>query len=128
MEYTDAKVFCIVVPDAFGRANKFKTEKRNSSLKDFYLVLLPYDFYNVIPPLNILNQILQETEEDESGEKLYYPIGACVNWEPFVLTSDEYEELRDELFTSPNLQYKEPVLPGWVQSPRDWAQWQRSVE
>ena len=119
--------YFIIVPDAFGRANKFKTEKRKGSLKEFYLALLPYDFYNVIPPLNILNQILQDVEEDEWGQKSYYPIGTGLTWEPFVLALDEYEELKDELVMSPALQYSEPALPAWVQSPRDWAQWQRSV-
>jgi hypothetical protein len=76
----------------------------------------------LLPPLEILNAILQREEwgsEHDFGPS--HPIGSGLSWEPFSLTSEDFRELCRQL--EPD--YLLVDTPASITTPEAWEFWQR---
>jgi hypothetical protein len=99
-----------------------------SLLLEIPYLLLPYAPLNIIPPHNVLNELLSRGVEDAGMS------GGC-KWKPFQITAEEYSELIRPLEAIP-IQQLEKRFPGesivkyqfvepppQVQSFEDWQWW-----
>jgi len=69
----------------------------------------------LLPPMSVLNQFFEKgTHQDETG---------AYRWEPFTITSQEYEELSLELLTNPHGTYQQVSVPKWVNTVKKWHKW-----
>jgi hypothetical protein len=86
------------------------------SLEEF-LLLLPYVLSQPggpMPPLFVLNDVLAEGVLDAGMS------GGC-QWEPFLITPAEWEELASALARTNGLVVVEPAA--WVRTYSDWSLW-----
>lgn len=70
--------------------------------------------FGVIPPLHVLNDVLQRGSIDAGMS------GSC-RWEPLEVDATDWSELRTALETGDRYEYVEP--PSWVLSFEDWQVW-----
>ena len=78
---------------------------------------IPYLLVELIPPLNVMNQVLATGLADAGMS------GGC-QWEPFQLTEDEYREVVEALEArtgEEELRFVEP--PAWVVNREEWDIW-----
>jgi len=74
-------------------------------------------YYRVVPPIHILNELLA-LGIDEAGMS-----GGC-EWKPFALSDEEYEDLAEELITSPEFQCE---LDSELSEIKTNAKWRKAV-
>ena len=74
-------------------------------------------FFRVVPPFHIINELLV-SGKDEAGMS-----GGC-EWKPFILLDDEYDEIVEELMTSPNFQCEIDLELNEIKTS---AKWRRAV-
>lgn len=83
---------------------------------------IPYLFtFNLIPPINVLNDIFKSGLEDAGMS------GGC-QWEPFEINQDEYDELIISLQNLSKNNYKVVFAPKWVKTKTDWHIWKSKYE
>jgi hypothetical protein len=70
--------------------------------------------FGVIPPLQVLNDLLQRGSIDAGMS------GAC-RWDPLAVEARDWSELRAALEAGAGHEYIEP--PSWVQTYDDWQVW-----
>jgi hypothetical protein len=88
---------------------------REGTLSDFLETVPTVLQFGVIPPLHVLNDLLQRGSIDAGMS------GAC-RWEPLGVDSTDWSELRTALETGPGqYEYIEPLV--WVQTYDDWQVW-----
>ena len=70
--------------------------------------------YRIVPPIHILNELFS-SGIDEAGMS-----GGC-EWRPFEITSSEYDELVEELITSPDYQCELDAELSRIQTEEEWG-------
>jgi hypothetical protein len=91
-----------------------ETALREGTLADFLESVPTVLQFGVIPPLHVLNNLLQRGSIDAGMS------GAC-RWEPLLVDTTNWSELRAALETGDRYEYVEP--PSWVQTYDDWQVW-----
>jgi hypothetical protein len=92
------------------------TLERSGSLEDLVLGI-PYLLVSgLIPPLNVLNEVLKAGGVDAGMS------GGC-RWQPFEITPTEYDELVRSLTDDPARGFKSVDTPDWVKTDSDWTIW-----
>jgi len=77
----------------------------------------PYLIYlNVIPPLHILNQVL-ETGREDAG------MSGGAEWQPFQVTLEEHATLVQELENYPQREYHYVPPPSEITNFEEWWHW-----
>jgi len=83
---------------------------------------IPYLFtFNLIPPINALNDIFK------SGSETAGMSGGCL-WEGFQINQGEYDELVISLQKLSKDNYKIVAVPKWVKTKTDWYIWKFEYE
>ncbi len=89
--------------------------KKTGTLKEL-LENIPYlMIHKIIPPLKVINYILQTGKYDAGMS------GGCT-WEPFQINNEEYEELTKSLIAS-DKKYTKDEPPDWVENYSEWHIW-----
>ena len=91
------------------------TGPREGTLSDFLETVPTVLQFGVIPPLHVLNDLLQRGSIDAGMS------GAC-RWEPLVVDSTDWSKLRAALETKAG-QYEYIEPPSWVPTYDDWQVW-----
>src|SRR5687767_2497482 len=92
-----------------------ETVPREGTLSDFLETVPTVLQFGVIPPLHVLNDLLQRGGIDAGMS------GAC-RWEPLDVDSPDWSELRAALETGAG-QYEYIEPPVWVLTYDDWQVW-----
>jgi hypothetical protein len=92
-----------------------ETVSREGTLSDFLETVPTVLQFGVIPPLHVLNDLLQRGSIDAGMS------GAC-RWEPLVVDSTDWSKLRAALETKAG-QYEYIEPPSWVQTYDEWQVW-----
>jgi len=107
----------------------------HGTVKDL-LLAMPYLIDHFVPPLDILNDLLQHGQPSPvfphglpDGTVQYDAgmSGGCV-WRPFQITQQEYEELVLDLVTSPGLTVQAATPAVAVTDIAEWQQWTLTAE
>lgn len=90
--------------------------RKIGSLTDLVRAIPNLIFLNVIPPLNILNQVLRTGREDAG-------MSGGAEWEPFEANSEEYKTLVEDLESYPERSYHFVQPPSEITNFEEWWQW-----
>ena len=98
--------------------SRWETGSTLAMLQAMPSMLWCLDYYRVVPPLHLVNERLA-TGLDDAGMS-----GKC-EWQPFALSEGEYEEIVEELVTSPQFQCE---LDAELSGIDTFAKWNKAVQ